>query len=52
MATRVGMKPKKEPEWVPAPAEMPETILPEVTEELEKALKPKKVTKKPKKTTK
>jgi hypothetical protein len=39
MATRVGMPMKKEPVTTPAPAE---TILPEVTEELEKALKPKK----------
>lgn len=53
MATRVGMKPivKKEPVTNPAPAE-PETILPDVAEELEKAVKPKKVTKRPKKTVK
>lgn len=41
MATRVGMKPIKEPVPTPAPATAPaeETILPEITHELEKALK-------------
>lgn len=39
MATRVGMKPIKEPVPTPAPAPAEETILPEITHELEKALK-------------
>ena len=55
MATRVGMKPEPKPVTAPAPVvpvEEPETILPDVTEELERAVKPKKVTKRPKKTTK